>query len=501
MRSVGTPPTVARPILAITLGCALSLFLPGAAGSAERPAKRVQESVPAPPGIQVTVLYDNNSYDERLQTAWGFACLVQGLEKTILFDTGGHSEILLSNMRRLGIEPGQVDVVVISHIHWDHRGGLQGFLAQNNAVTVYLPSSLPQDTRRAVEERGAELVVVDGPVQLCPCAYSTGELGRWIKEQSLMVETPGGLVLITGCAHPGIVNIVREARSQSESDVHLALGGFHLSMASPRRIQHVIRALRAEGVERVAPLHCSGEVARRLFEESYGRQCILAGVGWSLRVPPRPEVAVYVGTGAARAKDVTAALKRIGMPCRGLDERAIRGSALDQFSVLIIPGGRTARMVRALGQEGLERIREFVADGGGYVGICAGAYMAATTVEVPGNPEGLGIVDIRNHRRAGKELRSLELRASQHPVVAGCPETMQIWYENGPAIEPGENSELLAAYGDGTGAVVSGRFGRGRVVIFSPHPEGSLEAGIDPAETGTLALLRGAVAFASGREE
>jgi len=71
--------------------------------------------------IQITVVYDNNPFDQRLQTAWGFACLIEGTEKTVLFDTGENGGILLSNMLKLAIKPIQVDTVVISHAHHDQR--------------------------------------------------------------------------------------------------------------------------------------------------------------------------------------------------------------------------------------------------------------------------------------------------------------------------------------------------------------------------------------------
>jgi len=100
--------------------------------------------------LTITILYDNNFYDQRLETAWGFSCLVQGLEKTILFDTGGDSAMLLRNLQKLGIDPGVVDVIIISHIHYDHVGGLGGFLRENSDVAVYLPRSLPESIKDTV---------------------------------------------------------------------------------------------------------------------------------------------------------------------------------------------------------------------------------------------------------------------------------------------------------------------------------------------------------------
>ncbi len=238
----------------------------------------------APSGVTVTILYDNNESDPRLETAWGFSCLVEGLEKTILFDTGGDASLLLRNMRALEIAPQDVDVVVISHIHNDHLGGLAGFLEENPAVTVYLPQSFPENIKSASRKAGAEVVEVHSPVEICKHALSTGELGDSIQEQSLVLETAQGLVVITGCAHPGVVNIVRRAQELAGEEVALVLGGFHLGGASEAEIASIVEDFRRLGVRRVAPCHCSGDVARRLFGETYGEDFIPAGVGSRLEV-------------------------------------------------------------------------------------------------------------------------------------------------------------------------------------------------------------------------
>ena len=406
--------------------------------------------------------------------------------------------MLLSNMSRLGISPKSVDVVLISHIHYDHFGGLEGFLNQNNAVTVYLPKSFPERMKDVVRGAGAELVEVAKPLKVCDCAYSTGELGRGLKEQSLVIRTSKGLIVVTGCAHPGVVNVVQKAKELCKDNVYLVLGGFHLCGLGPSEIGRVLRGVKSEGVTLAAPCHCSGDLARREFEKAYGKDFIPLGAGFRLEVSRiKKGICVYAGTGAKRARDVEAALDRLAIPYEELDEHAVRNAGLKACSVLVMPGGHTNKMVDALGSDCLERIRKFVLAGGGYVGICAGAYMAAERVEVPGRPAGLAIIAVTNHRKAGRGIKNITITQPNHPLSTGCQKNVRIWYENGPTIEPEGNVETVALYEDGGAAVVSSTYGRGTVVIFSPHPEGSIEAGVTPENLGTLDLFRNAIAFAS----
>ena len=125
--------------------------------------------------LDVTIVYDNNPYNEQLETRWGFSCLVEGFDKTILFDVGGEGSILLRNMDKLKIDPKAINMIILSHIHYDHIGGLSSFLQKNSEVAVYLPESLPQSVKRTVKEAGAKLVEVRKPLAICKHVYSTGE--------------------------------------------------------------------------------------------------------------------------------------------------------------------------------------------------------------------------------------------------------------------------------------------------------------------------------------
>ena len=277
----------AGSILGLLLGLILILIL--ACGSPGQHQDREREALERP-GITITVIYDNYEHDPRLRTAWGFSCLVEGLEETILFDTGGDSEILLGNMRTLGIDPSEIDVIVLSHIHGDHVGGLFGLLEENSDVRVYLPASFPQRFKERVRAFGAEVVEVHDPLRICDHAYSTGELGSGILEQSLVIESGEGLVVITGCAHPGVVNIVRKAKEilDEGEGIYLVMGGFHMAGFSESRIREVIAQFKEEGVQKVGPCHCSGDLTRKLFREAYGEDYIEVGVGRAIEIAGKP---------------------------------------------------------------------------------------------------------------------------------------------------------------------------------------------------------------------
>src|SRR4030067_1707490 len=162
--------------------------------------------------INITIIYDNNPYKKGLETAWGFSCLIKGTAKTILFDTGGVGFLLLRNMKSLGIDPKEIDLVFLSHIHKDHVGGLWNVIERNHKVIVYIPKSFPDIFKKEVKDHGIKLIEAQRPMEMCEGVYSTGELGTDIKEQSLIIHDERGLIVITGCAHPGLVNVVKKVK-------------------------------------------------------------------------------------------------------------------------------------------------------------------------------------------------------------------------------------------------------------------------------------------------
>jgi 7,8-dihydropterin-6-yl-methyl-4-(beta-D-ribofuranosyl)aminobenzene 5'-phosphate synthase len=234
--------------------------------------------------ITITVVYNNVPYDAKLDTSWGLSILIEGLEDTILFDTGGDGLMLLSNMEKLGIAPKTIETIVLSHIHMDHIGGLSEFLQKNREVTVYLPASFPLHLKRNIMSATNALIAVDTAQKICAQVWSTGELGTSLREQSLMITTGKGIVIITGCAHPGIVNIVKYAKEYLNQNVYLVMGGFHLMAYTEYQVVAIINELKEMGVRKVAPSHCTGGKPIELFEAAWDGDFIDLGCGAKLRI-------------------------------------------------------------------------------------------------------------------------------------------------------------------------------------------------------------------------
>jgi 7,8-dihydropterin-6-yl-methyl-4-(beta-D-ribofuranosyl)aminobenzene 5'-phosphate synthase len=227
----------------------------------------------------MTVVYDNNPFEERLTRDWGFSCFIKGLEKSILFDTGKNGDILLSNMEKLGIDPEEIDLVFLSHDHKDHTGGLDVLLKKNPEVEVWLPAFFEEGYKEEIRRKGAAVVEVEGSQKICEGAFTTGIIPGWIKEQSLVLDLDKGLIVVTGCAHPSISKIISTANNLFGKDVYMAFGGFHLAAYQEEELEEIIGRFRAQGVKKVGLGHCSGDSSRALFAKEYKDDFIEIGVG------------------------------------------------------------------------------------------------------------------------------------------------------------------------------------------------------------------------------
>ncbi len=144
--------------------------------------------------MKITILYDNTSINEDYQSDWGFSCFISAYDKNILFDTGGNGKILMENMNKLNIDPMIITDVFLTHIHYDHIGGLSYFLNANRNVTVHVTPKL-----KGIKW-AKKVIEYDHPTEIYENIYTTGELEGI--EQSLLIKSGDNLVLFVGCAHP-----------------------------------------------------------------------------------------------------------------------------------------------------------------------------------------------------------------------------------------------------------------------------------------------------------
>jgi 7,8-dihydropterin-6-yl-methyl-4-(beta-D-ribofuranosyl)aminobenzene 5'-phosphate synthase len=228
------------------------------------PASKMKKLAPKPSvttplskgPLTITIVFDNNPYDGRLRTSWGFDALVEHHNQTLLFDTGGDGLILLENMRILGINTSRIQGVMLSHAHNDHTGGLVHLLESGARPTIYVfprfGGNVDQETAKITK-----VLQVEPEDSITDGLYTIGVMAGSVREQALVIRTSKGLVIVTGCAHPGIVQIVEKAKEMFDEPVDLVMGGFHLGDKSDHQLNGIITAFRNLGVQKVAPCHCT----------------------------------------------------------------------------------------------------------------------------------------------------------------------------------------------------------------------------------------------------
>ncbi|MDE3011558.1 MAG: MBL fold metallo-hydrolase [Pseudomonadota bacterium] len=283
----------------------------------------------APALARITVLYDAFGKDPALVKDWGYAALVEIQGKRILFDTGDDPAVFAANVRAKGVDLTRLDFVVMSHRHGDHMGGLTHLLALNPNVRIYAPkepfgvygSSLPGTFYRKSEALppemryyggkppemmrfgtafpGANIQLIDKTTEVAPgftliALVSDAPGTRELKELSLAISTPEGMVLVVGCSHPGIEAILAEA-VKIDPHIHLIAGGLHLVVAQDAMIQMLAAALHDTWrVDYLAPGHCTGEATFAELQRVFGDRYLYAGLGSVLGLGADPRL------GAAR---------------------------------------------------------------------------------------------------------------------------------------------------------------------------------------------------------
>ena len=216
--------------------------------------------------MKTVIVYDNYTTDEKIIHGWGFSCLLDG---HILFDAGEDGPKLLENLNYLNIGLDSIEKIVISHDHWDHQGGLWAILEKRPGIDVYSCPGFTQEFKDKVKELKGNLIELENLTEISKGIYSTGEImGTYkddpISEQVILCNTENGLSVITGCAHPGIVNIVdRSIKLFPDKQLNNLIGGFHLYPSTDEEAEEIYNKLLAYGFKNYGGTHCTGDFAKK----------------------------------------------------------------------------------------------------------------------------------------------------------------------------------------------------------------------------------------------
>ena len=229
--------------------------------------------------VTVTVIYDNYVHTEGMTPDWGYSIVIEGLDKTVLFDTGTRPEIFRSNFLKTGIDAGSTDLLVFSHEHPDHVGGLPAFSAMKTGIPAVIPHSFTRPVISSIVNAGYKPLLVGDAALICNNLYTSGEFDYQIAEQCLVLDTKEGLVVMTGCAHPGIVSMLREIKQAFNKDIISVFGGFHLMEKSKSEMEAIIADMKSIGVRRCGATHCTGDMQIGMFREAFGENYFELGAG------------------------------------------------------------------------------------------------------------------------------------------------------------------------------------------------------------------------------
>lgn len=268
----------------------------------------------------VTILYDAFGNAENLKKDWGFSVLIEYSGKKILFDTGNNAKTFAANVKAMHVDLKDLDFVVISHRHGDHTSGLNYLLQVNPRVKIYVPaelfgvfgSTLPKGLYKTVDTlpssmryfNGAEpeafpsgspwpdanFVSVDSQIEVAPGIFLIPTVSNVkgtleLRELTLALNTPHGLVLVAGCSHPGVEEIL-SAASAVNPHIHMLLGGLHLVKTPDAEIERLASALHDKWkIDRIAPGHCTGEPAFAKLKQVFGDSYLYAGLGSRVDIP------------------------------------------------------------------------------------------------------------------------------------------------------------------------------------------------------------------------
>ena len=233
--------------------------------------------------VKIKTIEDNDVWTKGFSSTWGISLHVETFKEnekhTVLMDTSGSFETFDKNVSKLDIDLTAVEAVFISHWHGDHMGALNQVLPLiKHSIPVYVPNA-DSSGMREIKNANGNPVVCSEPTEFLDGLMSTGEMSKGISEHSLIINVEDkGLVVLTGCSHPGIINILKRAREVSGVDkVYAVMGGFHISGTNVG--VKVGKFLKELNVEIVSPCHCTNQDARNGIAKIVREEHVKIGSG------------------------------------------------------------------------------------------------------------------------------------------------------------------------------------------------------------------------------
>ncbi len=232
--------------------------------------------------VKLTVLIDNHPYDG-LRAPWGLSVFVETKDTKFLWDTGPEPEDLLYNAEKLGINLKDIAFVGISHEHHDHVGGLPAIAKLHQGLTVYVPKDMNHRVFDWIKHLNLNPIPVQHTKKVANGIAIIGELYGPPYEEAIAVNLKRkGLIVLVGCSHPRVDNIVSAAVKSLHTQAYAVIGGFHLLNSPHWKIKRVIPRLMDMGVKKIAAIHCSGDFTRNFLKDTYPDNYTELHVGSSL---------------------------------------------------------------------------------------------------------------------------------------------------------------------------------------------------------------------------
>lgn len=225
--------------------------------------------------LELSVVYDNNQKRADLTSSWGFSSVIKTPDKSILFDTGADSTILLNNLEKMGLDPMEIQVIIISHNHSDHAGGLRGLLRINPNAHVYIPNSM---IKKALSNQSNNIIPVTDYHEIFPKISVLNHKNTL----ALVLDGENGVFMAVSRIPSRAIEMMEKTRRLMKRNIHFILGGFCLH--SPSEIAQIVNPLERLGVKKIVIGHCCGEMDKKILMERFSGDCIKAGVGSVIKV-------------------------------------------------------------------------------------------------------------------------------------------------------------------------------------------------------------------------